>query len=92
MKTKNFGIAWYKLENFVQLRAMFEDMPKFHKTHEEWLRAAEASHAKQLHYGLTVVKVDIDPAVFAEWCTERSVRMNAQSRIAYVDFVANRAA
>lgn len=92
MKEKTFGIAWYKAENFVQLRTMFEDRDRFHATHADWLRAAETSYAKQLYYGLTVVKVDIDPVLFAAWCAERDIRLNAQSRVAYVDFMANRAA
>ena len=74
------GMAWYKPQNFVRLRAMFEDGHKLHSTYDEWLLAAEAGRKSFEAKGFRVVSVDIDPDKFPEWCKTKGLKLNAEAR------------
>jgi hypothetical protein len=82
------GMAWFKPENFVRLRAMFEDGHKLHRTYPEWLKAAEAGCDTFEKRGVTVVRVDIDPDQFPEWCKSKGLQLNAAARTEYANFIA----
>lgn len=82
------GMAWFKPENFVRLRAMFEDGDKLHRTYDEWLRAAETGRKAQEVKGLRVICVDIDPDDFPKWCIAQGVNLNANARMQYASLIA----
>jgi hypothetical protein len=84
------GMAWYKPENFLRLRAMFEDGHKLHRTYREWLAAAEANEKALKIKGLRVLRVDIDPDQFPEWCKAEGLKLNADARNRYASMVAHR--
>ena len=84
------GMAWFKPENFVRLRAMFEDGDKLHRTYDEWLRAAETGRKAQEVKGLRVVCVDIDPNDFPKWCKAKGMNLNANARMQYASLIAHK--
>lgn len=89
---KIVGMCWYSAEHFLQLRTMFEDGDKLHKTYEEWLSAAELGRKHLESGGTRVVCVDLDPDVFPKWCHENGMTLNAQARTAYANWMAHQAA
>ncbi len=74
------GMAWYKPQNFIRLRAMFEDGHKLHVTYDEWFVAAEKGRKTFEAEGRRVVCVDIDPDKFPEWCRTQGLKVNADAR------------
>ena len=82
------GMAWFKREHFVRLRAMFQDGHKLHRTYDEWLRAAEAGRKAQEVKGLRVVCVDIDPDDFPKWCAAKGMNLDADARMRYASEIA----
>lgn len=89
MKRNSIGMAWFTVENFAQLRSMFEDADSFQATYSDWLDAAKASYAKQLQYGLPVTKVYLDTVEFPNWCAARGFRLDAEARVTYANAIAN---
>lgn len=79
------GMAWYKPENFDRLRAMFEDGQKLPRTYPEWLAQAESGRKVLESAGKRVIRVDIDPDQFPEWCRLNGHNLNARARIAYAN-------
>lgn len=56
MNVQVVGIAWYKKEHFQELRRIFEDGDKLHRTHHEWLAAAEKLRKRLEAQGTRVVQ------------------------------------
>lgn len=79
------GLPWYKAENFVQLRSLFDDSTSIQSTHAEWLKSAEAVTGMFQREGRKTVRIDIDPVEFPRWCAEKGIRLNRASRCAYAD-------
>ncbi len=89
---KVVGMCWYKPEHFLLMRAMFEDGDGLHKTYEEWLSAAELGRKHLESGGVKVVCVDLDPDAFPKWCRDKGMKLNAQARTAYANWMAYQAA
>lgn len=83
------GMAWYKRENYLRLRAIFEDGHKLHSTYDEWLAAAETGRKHFEAKGFRVIRVDIDPDKFPEWCSAQGHQINSSARTAYVNWFAH---
>jgi hypothetical protein len=92
MQVQIVGMAWYRTETFAQLRAMFEDGHKLHRTYKEWFAAAEGGRKKFESQGVRVVCVDIDPNQFPEWCKANGMKLNAEGRNKYASFIAYKVA
>lgn len=88
MQVQIIGMAWFKPENFLRLRTMFVDGHKLHRTYPEWLKAAQTGYESFKAQGARVIKVDIDPDTFTKWCKSKGMRLDAQARMAYANFVA----
>lgn len=88
MQPQIAGMAWFKPENFVKLRAMFEDGNKLHRTYPEWLKAALTGQKQLESRGIRVIRVDIDPDDFPKWCKSKGLNLNANARTQYASFVA----
>lgn len=88
MQIQIIGMAWFKPENYLQLRRMFEDGHKLHHTYPEWLKAAQTGYERFEAQGARVIRVDIDPSQFPTWCKANGMKLNAQARMAYANSVA----
>lgn len=81
-------MAWYKRENFIKLRAMFDDGDTLHGTYDEWLAAAnEGFNRFASRKDVRVFKIDIDPVEFPRWCAAKGLRMNSKARTEYCNFM-----
>ena len=88
MQVKVAGMAWYKPENFARLLSIFEDSHKLHRTHKEWLLAAETGRKNLESQGFRVVCVDIDPDQFPKWCKANGMKLNAEARNKFASLMA----
>lgn len=92
MQIKIVGMAWYRPDNYLRLRAMFEDGDKLHRTYSEWLAAAEAGQERFEAQVIRVFRVDIDLNDFPKWCVTKGLNLNAASRMQCANVVAYRLA
>jgi hypothetical protein len=83
MQVSVTGIGWYRREDYDRLKAMFVDGHKLPATYDSWFKSAQGIHDKLTSEGHVVVKVEIDPDRFPEWCRARGLEMDAKARAAY---------
>jgi hypothetical protein len=86
------GMAWYKPENFNHLREMYEDGNMLQPTYGDWRQTAETAVLAHQVKGVRVVKVNIDPVEFPKWLASKGLRMNAQGRLAYLQYMTEQVA
>lgn len=89
---KVVGMPWHKPEHYLTMRMIFEDGDKLHGTYDEWLAAAEATYKQLSGQGVRVLRVDIDPHDFPEWCRKNRKHFNASARMEYANLEAARIA
>ena len=74
------AMVWYKEEHYQQLLALFDDAELLPRTYADWLARAESKKAEVEAAGDQVMKVYVDPETFPEWCAERNLPKDANSR------------
>lgn len=87
MPSKIVGLPWYKAENFLQLRSLFDDSSLIQSTYAEWMKSAEVITGRFHREGRKTVRIDMDLVEFPRWCAEKGIRLNGASRCAYADHV-----
>ena len=83
MQVSVVGLGWYAREDYKRLKTMFVDGEQLPDTFEDWLKSAEAIFSKLMGEGHMVVKANIDPDTFLEWCRTRGLELNAKARMDY---------
>ena len=78
------GVSWYRLEQYLQLRAMYVDGDTLPATYQEWLTEARKVYDVLLAEGFRLEKVLIDPVEFPAWCRRKGLPMNGPTRSRYV--------
>lgn len=84
LPASRIGLPWYRREDYAPLRAGMADSHLLAPTYEVWLAAALNNEAVARQAGLDVVRVVIDPLIFARWCAMRGRPANAGARVEYV--------
>lgn len=79
------GVPWYRKGDFDRLRGLFADGARLHKTFAEWSEAARALEAQLESQGHRVVRVEINPEEFVEWCSAHDIALNAEARMRYAN-------
>lgn len=74
------GLPWYRPEDYERLRAQAADPHTLASSYAAWLASAENNERVAADAGLTVVRVIVDPEVFASWCQERSLLPDGAAR------------
>jgi D-sedoheptulose 7-phosphate isomerase len=82
-----FGIAWFRPEQWDRLREISADRDGLEETYDEWLTGACRRFAEMTEGGLPLRKVDVDVEHLAEWCAQRNVPVNGESRSQYAAFM-----
>lgn len=75
------AMAWFRREDFAQIKAMMADGHKLHRTWEQWSAAAESGEKHFQATGVVVIRVLIIPDEFAAWCRLRGRDLDAKARI-----------
>ena len=78
------GMAWYRQEDWPALRELFVDADKLHTKWEDWQRSAVIGEHQARQKGQRVVRVEIRPALFAEWCSILGIPTDAAARARWV--------
>ncbi|MET0429310.1 MAG: hypothetical protein ABW026_12530 [Microvirga sp.] len=81
---RRIGLPWYRREDYAPLRDAMADAHILASTYEGWLAAALNNETVARQAGLDVVRVVIDPDVFAGWCAARGRAADAGARVDYV--------
>lgn len=85
------AVPWYMNEETYEVfRSKASDRADFFASHAEWLEAALEHERQAEKYGVTIVRVRMDPEAFAIWCTEQSRPNDAASRSEFAELRAAR--
>ncbi|MFM7116528.1 MAG: hypothetical protein ACKO0N_07835 [Planctomycetota bacterium] len=85
------AVPWYmNEENYEAFRSTAVDQADFFESHAEWLEAALEHERQAEKYGVTIVRVRMDPAAFAVWCAEQSRANDADARSEFAELRAAR--
>lgn len=82
------GMVWYHLEDYSAILRIMTDSAKLPRTFHEWLMQAEANEKKLRRDGHTIVRIFVDPKTFPDWCSARSLNVDAQARMLYASTIA----
>ena len=74
------AMVWYRQEHYAELLTLFSDAALLPPTYAAWLSRAEAKKAEVEAAGDQVIKVYIEPEYFRQWCREKSLPTDAESR------------
>lgn len=74
------AMVWYKEEHYLPLLEIFDDRELLPPTYAAWLSRAEEKKSEVEANGDQVIKVFIDPETFVEWCTQKNLPKDANSR------------
>jgi hypothetical protein len=77
------GVAWYRRNQWQLLRDASDDRADLEDTWEEWNAQVEERVADMRCSSISVMKVPVDVDALLNWCRERRVPVNAESRAAY---------
>jgi len=77
------GIAWYRREDYDNLKATFKDSEDLPDTFDEWLEKAERVSGTLTGQGIAVVKAYIDPETFPAWCRDHGFEMDKVARMEF---------
>lgn len=90
-EVKVVGMAWYKPEDYDEIRRVSADGETMAPTYQDWLDSAQELFDRVKIKGHTVEKVYIDPDTFPSWCAERGLSVDSQARAHFADaFVAGK--
>jgi hypothetical protein len=79
------GIAWYREDDYLLLRTMFQDGDVLPARFADWLAKARTLEQRILNNGQAVEHVYIDPVSFPLWCESHGLAMNAMARTRFAD-------
>ena len=80
MPVDSVRIAWYREKDYEALLDVFEDAATLPDTYREWRRIAERTDIQLKLQGHVVERAYIDPVTFPDWCRQRGLKLDAQSR------------
>ncbi len=85
------AVPWYlSAEIYEAFRDTANDRADFFASHAEWLEAALEHERQAERYGVTIVRIRMDPEAFAKWCAAEGLANNATSRSEFAELRAAR--
>jgi hypothetical protein len=84
------GIVWYREEDYPAILEIMTDREAFPKTFAVWRERATALELQQKARWFHVVRAEIDPNTFPEWCRARGLEPDARARKSFCDEEARR--
>lgn len=84
------GAAWYRREDYEQIKLVMEDAHLLPPSFDEWEQKAENGRKQLIAQGHIVIKAYIDPKTFPAWCRGRGLKVNAQARMDFAALEARR--
>lgn len=87
--TNIIGMAWYQSEHYGAIRRIMSDSHKLPATFHEWRMQADIREKQERRLGKIVVRANIDPETFPDWCRSRGLNIDAQARMQYAATIAH---
>ena len=84
------GIAWYRAQDYSQIRVIMTDAADFPPKYPEWREKTELFESDLKRLGHPVLRAIIDPEIFPFWCKARGLNIDAAARAEFANEVANR--
>lgn len=78
------ALIWYEPEHYPRVVKIMSDKGDFPPTYEAWAKPARAEEETRRAEGWEIIRVSLDPNIFASWCASRGLKRNAEARRAYV--------
>ena len=78
------GIAWYRRDQWTQLRELASDVEKLEESYEDWLAGAQKTLVQLTLAGVRAQRVDVDLAELARWCRGEGRPLDSAARAAFV--------
>lgn len=82
-RPRRVGLPWYAPERYAELRARLADGAKLPPDYETWRVATEQMEREVQRSGVEVVRVPIEPEIFAAWCARAGLQRDAAARARY---------
>lgn len=82
-RSRSVGLPWYASEHYEELRANLADGGKLPHEYETWRIATEQMEREVQRSGVEVVRVPIEPNIFAIWCERAGLPRDAAARSRY---------
>jgi hypothetical protein len=82
------GMPWYRAEDYARLREMMADPHAMAGGVEAWQASAVNNEQVARNAGLSVVRVLIEPDVFASWCSARNLPLDGSARMRFASEMA----
>jgi hypothetical protein len=80
------GIAWFRPEQWTQLREVSSDSDQIDELYEDWLDYAEKQVKDLRARGFDPRKVDVDVDELLMWCKNKKLPVNIKTRSEYVAY------
>ncbi len=82
-RPRRVGLPWYAAEHYEALRANLADGGALPPHYETWRIATEQMEQVVRQSGIEVLRVPIEPDVFAAWCAREGAAPDASARARY---------
>ncbi|ACB26018.1 hypothetical protein ABID82_000683 [Methylobacterium sp. PvP062] len=82
-RPRRVGLPWYAPEQYQALRTSLADGAKLPPDYETWRIATEQMEREVQRSGVEVVRVPIEPEIFAAWCERAGLPRDAAARARY---------
>ena len=78
------GIAWYRRDQWTQLRELASDVERLEESYEDWLAGAQRALVQMTVAGVRAQRVDVDLDELERWCRREDRPLDSAARAAFV--------
>ncbi len=76
-------IAWYRREQWSNLKQVSADAAELEDSYDEWVQNAEDAIQKFVAEGMSIRKVDVDVNELVLWCKKMCISIDGAARSQY---------
>jgi len=81
------GLPWFSEDDYQQVRSIMADASSLPEDYKLWLHGAETAERDLREQGHHPIRIAIVGDDFVEWCSKRSLRLDADARREFARFV-----
>lgn len=83
-----FGLVWYALEHYPEIKAMMKDGHRLPATYTQWRLQAEKAERQLRRQGALTVRAHLAPDAFRQHCGRYGLDFDADGRNHFASLVA----
>jgi len=84
-RVRKIGIAWYRREDYAEVRTAMIDGDVLPESYDDWLRCVSQVVTIEEAMGSAIVKATIAPKSFVDWCLATGQAADMQARTRFVN-------